>query len=53
MNANQSAFIMNGMIEFIKTQGNERVQQIESQMENDFTVQSEKMIQAEKKRLTD
>ena len=44
---------MNGMIEFIRTQGKERVQQIHAQMDNDFTVQSEKMIQAEKKRLSD
>ena len=44
---------MNGMIEFIRTQGRERVNQIQQQMETDFTVQSEKMIQAEKKRLND
>ena len=44
MNNNQSQFIMNGMIEFIRTQGKERVQQIHAQMDNDFTVQSEKMI---------
>ena len=41
------------MIEFIRTQGKERVQQIHAQMDNDFTVQSEKMIQSEKKRLSD
>lgn len=44
---------MKGMIEFIKTQGKERVSQIYQQMDTDFTVQSEKMIQAEKKRLND
>ena len=44
---------MKGMIEFIKTQGEERVSQIYQQMDTDFTVQSEKMIQAEKKRLND
>ena len=53
MNNQQSQFIMNGMIEFIRTQGRERVNQIQQQMETDFTVQSEKMIQAEKKRLND
>lgn len=53
MNQQQSSFIMKGMIEFIKTQGVERVNQITQQMETDFTVQSEKMIQAEKKRLHD
>ena len=35
---------MKGMIEFIRTQGTERVSQIRQQMETDFTVQSEKMI---------
>ena len=35
---------MQGMIEFIETQGNERVSQINKQMNEDFTVQSEKMI---------
>ena len=53
MNNQQSEFIMKGMIEFIKTQGKERVSQIYQQMDTDFTVQSEKMIQAEKKRLND
>ena len=53
MNQQQSTFIMQGMIEFIRTQGRERVNQIQQQMETDFTVQSEKMIQAEKKRLHD
>lgn len=53
MNSTQSQFIMKGMIDFIRTQGKERVSQINQQMETDFTVQSEKMIQAEKKRLND
>jgi len=44
---------MTGMIQFIQQQGRERVNQIQQQMETDFTVQSEKMIQAEKKRLND
>lgn len=44
---------MKGMIDFIRTQGKERVTQINQQMDTDFTVQSEKMIQAEKKRLND
>jgi len=44
---------MTGMIEFIQQQGRERVNQITQQMETDFTVQSEKMIQSEKKRLRD
>jgi hypothetical protein len=42
---------MNGMIDFIKNQGKERVEQITSQMDSDFTIQSEKLLMAEKKRL--
>ena len=39
------------MIAFIQAHGKERVSDINMQMENDFTVQKEKMIEAEKKRL--
>ena len=53
MNNSQQQTIMTGMIQFIQQQGRERVNQITQQMETDFTVQSEKMIQAEKKRLHD
>lgn len=53
MNQQQSHLIMKGMIEFIRTQGKERVEQIHQQTETEFTIQSEKMIQAEKKRLHD
>lgn len=53
MNNMQSKSIMDGMIEFIRTQGKERVQQIKSQMDYDFATQSEHMIMAEKKRLRD
>ena len=41
------------MIAFIQAHGNERVDEIQMQAENDFTVQKEKMIEAEKKRLND
>ena len=41
------------MIAFIQAHGNERVDEIQMQAENDFTVQKEKMIEAEKKRLYD
>lgn len=51
MDNQQSAFIMRGMIEFIETQGSERVLQIETQMKEDFTMQSIKMVEAEKLRL--
>ena len=48
MNNAQSALIMKGMIDFIETQGRERVAQIDAQMETEFTVTSEQMIQLEK-----
>ena len=53
MNQMQSKSIMDGMIEFIRTQGKERVAQIHQQMEFDFATQSEHQIAAEKKRLRD
>lgn len=40
------------MINFIKSHGDERVQEIEDEADNDFTVGKEKQIEAEKKRLT-
>lgn len=43
-NNRQTAFIMTGMIEFIKTQGRERVDQIQRQMDEQFISQSEKMV---------
>lgn len=47
----QSKKIMSSMIEFIRQHGNERVLEIQHQTEVDFTVQKEKLIHAEKKRL--
>ena len=44
---------MTGMIDFIRAQGKERVKEIQHQMDQDFIVQSEKQILAEKKRLQD
>ena len=51
MNSNQADNILGSMIAFIQAHGKERVQEINMQMENDFVVQKEKMIEAEKKRL--
>ena len=51
MNKNQADNILTSMIAFIQAHGKERVQEINMQMENDFVVQKEKMIEAEKKRL--
>jgi len=41
------------MINFIRAHGNERIAEIKQQSEHDFTVGKEKMIEAERKRLTD
>ena len=51
MNKSQADNILGSMIAFIQAHGKERVSDINMQMENDFTVQKEKMIEAEKKRL--
>lgn len=51
MNGPQSQKIMQSMIDFIKQHGNERVTEIQQQTEVDFTVQKEKLIHAEKRRL--
>ena len=51
MNKGQAGTILDSMIKFIEAHGKERVSDINMQMENDFTVQKEKMIDAEKKRL--
>jgi hypothetical protein len=41
------------MINFIKSQGKERVSEIEEQANQDFSIGKEKMIELEKKRLTE
>ena len=41
------------MINFIKSQGKERVAEIEEQANQDFSIGKEKMIEQEKKRLTE
>ena len=46
-----SSHILNSMIKFITAHGEERVQEINRQAANDFTVGKEKTIEAEKKRL--
>ena len=53
MNSGQSEKIMNGMIQFIKAHGNERVQDIQNQTQTDFVVQKEKLMMARKKQLMD
>lgn len=48
-----SGAILDSMIKFITAHGNERVEEINRQALNDFTVGKEKTIEAEKKRLVE
>ena len=53
MNANQSNDILNSMINFIKSHGDERVKEIMEQANQDFSIGKEKMCEAEKARLAE
>ena len=53
MNTTQADDILASMINFIKAHGQERIAEIKQQSEHDFTVGKEKMIEAERKRLTE
>ena len=53
MNVSQSNDILNSMINFIKSHGDERVAEILEQANQDFSIGKEKMIEAEKIRLAD
>ncbi len=53
MDRAQSEKIMQGMIDFIKAHGKERVNEINNQAETDFVVQKEKLIMAKRKQLAD
>ena len=53
MNANQSSDILNSMINFIKSHGDERVKEIMEQANQDFSIGKEKMCEAEKARLAE
>ena len=52
MNASQSGEILQSMINFIKSHGDERVAEIEDEADEGFSVGKEKQIENEKKRLT-
>jgi V-type H+-transporting ATPase subunit E len=52
MNVNQSNEILQSMINFIKSHGHERVQEIEEQANQAFSIGKEKMIEAEKIKLS-
>lgn len=51
MNQSQAKDILSSMINFIKAHGDERVNEIKRQANQDFTIGMEKTIEAEKKRL--
>ena len=51
MNAAQKNDILESMIQFIKKHGDERVQELRDQAQMNFTVEKEKQIENEKKRL--
>ena len=51
MSNKQSEMIMKGMIDFIKAHGDEKVDDIIQKTNTDFTVQREKLIFDERKRL--
>jgi len=43
--------VLKSMVEFIKAHGNDRVTEIENQMKNEYTIELEKFISAEKERV--
>ena len=51
MQADQSSHILQSMINFIKQHGDERVQDIEKNTKEQFGVEKEKRIDAEKKKI--
>ena len=52
MNHNEANSVLQSMIAFIKSHGEERVAAINKQAEDEFTIQKEKYIAEEKERLT-
>lgn len=51
MNEQEAANVLKSMIAFIKTHGDERVETIKRQAQDEFTIQKEKYIADEKERL--
>ena len=52
MNDREASTILNSMVQFIKTHGEERVATIKKQADDEFTVQKESFIAEEKERIT-
>lgn len=52
MNDREASTILNSMVQFIRTHGEERVQTIKKQADDEFTVQKESYIAEEKERIT-
>ena len=51
MNDSEASKVLASMIQFIKSHGDERVQTIQKQAEDEFTIEKEKYIAKEKERL--
>lgn len=51
MNDQEAESVLKSMIQFIKSHGDERVQAINKQAEDEFTIQKEKHIADEKENL--
>ena len=51
MNDSEASKVLASMIQFIKSHGDERVQTIQKQAEDEFTIEKEKYIAQEKERL--
>lgn len=52
MNDREASTILNSMVQFIRTHGEERVATIKKQADDEFTVQKESFIAEEKERIT-
>lgn len=52
MNDTEASTILNSMVQFIRTHGDERVATINKQADDEFTVQKESYIAEEKERIT-
>ena len=51
MNDTEAGKVLASMIQFIKSHGDERVQTIQKQADDEFTIEKEKYIAMEKERL--
>jgi hypothetical protein len=52
MNQEEASQVLRSMVDFIRSHGKERVDTINKQAQDEFTIQKEKYIAEEKERLT-